>query len=474
MTIMSNVLKVSTPIPGYENNTRSNPVSTGDTNISNVTDVSKVTRTDGQSPNADYQENKFPFPGNSNFEGFAKNLRNMPTVTEMMTDLLFVQMGNMVQSGINEDFAEEISAFLQMIKVSEGDLQSFMKNQVQSDAKFQGPFFELLRKAMSQTNSKDLINGILDFCKKYNDFTSNRHVLNLIFTDITNISKFMPSRFGESLAEIANALDQNAAQGDVEKNNQVLKKEIIPYLSKYIKGTNDFGKVRDLITSLTLNIARYENGSKEGFFGAFQGLMGYNMIKEKFGDIDADQLIQILMELDAKKAENNPLQDKFVSLLENGIKGDAGYENIDTFRGILSSVLINESVYMPLLHVMLPLNVDGNMMFSEVWIDPDDKSGGGKSEDGKREKCLVKFDIKEVGFFDLVIVHDNGKVDLQIFCPEKIMEVEKGIYTSLTEIIAQNGLSVRSVSVKRGQKPVLLSEVFPKIYERKNAINVRI
>jgi len=471
---MSNILKVTTPIPGYENSTRNNPISTGDANIANVTDISKVTKADSQSSNADYQDNRFPFPGNSNFEGFAKSLKNFPTVTEMMTDLLFVQMKNMVSSGINENFAEEISAFLQMITISEGELQSFMENQIQSSAKFQGPFFELLRKAMNQTSSKDVTRGILEFCKKYNDFTSNRHVLNSILIDITNIEKFIPARFGENLMEIFGKLDQNAEQGDVGKNIQILKKEIIPYLSNYVKGTNDFGKVRDLITSLTLNIARYENGSKEGFLDAFQGIMGYNVIKQKFGDVGVDQLVQFLMDVDAKKAEMNPLQEKFISLLENGVKGEAGYEHIDTFRGILSSILINESVYMPLLHVMLPLNIAGDMMFSEVWIDPDDKSGGGSKEGEKKEKFLIKFDIKEVGFFDLVIAHDNGKVDLQIFCPEKIMEEEKGIYASLSEIVLQNGLSVRSLSVKRGQKAVSLSEVFPKIYERKNAINVRI
>lgn len=471
---MSNVLKVSTPLSGYENTTKSNPISTTDANIKNVNDVNKVTRPDGQSANADYGENQLLLPHNSNFDGFIKALKGNLFATDAMTDLIFVQMENLVRSGINENFAQEISDFLEMIKMSEDELHDFIKNQTQSSAKFQGAFFGMLRKALMETNSSNLIFRILDFTKKYNDFTSNRHVLNEIFSNLTNITQYMPSSFSEKLLDIMGKMNLNSENDNLSKNMEVLKKEIMPFLSEYVKLTNDFGKVRDLITALTLNIARYENGSKEGFVGAFKELLGYNTIKEKLGNGDADKLIDILLQAEEKKAETSPLEEKLISILQKGIKGEAGYENIDNFKNILTSTLLNESVYMPLLHVMLPVNINGNLMFSELWIDPDDKSEGETQDGKKKEKFLIKFDIKDVGFFDLVILHDNGSVDLQIFCPEKLMGMEKVIQSGLLGIIEKNGMSVKSLSVKKGKEPVTISEVFPKIYERKNAINVRI
>lgn len=471
---MSNVLKVSTPLSGYENTTKGNPISTTDANIKNVNDVTKVTRPDGQSSNADYGENQLLLPHNSNFDGFIKALKGNLFATNEMTDILFVQMENLVSSGINEDFAQEISQFLEMIKMSEDELHGFVKNQMQSSAKFQGPFFGMLRKSLMETNSSNLIFRILDFTKKYNDFTSNRHVFNEIFSNLTNITQYMPSSFSQKLLSIMEKLDLNATNDNLSANTEVLKKDIIPFLSEYVKITNDFGKVRDLITSLTLNIARYENGSKEGFIGAFKELLGYNTIKEKLGNGDADKLIDILVQTEEKKAQVNPLQEKLISILQKGVKGEAGYENIDNFKNILTSTLLNESVYMPLLHVMLPVNINGNMMFSEVWVDPDDKSEGEAQDGKKKEKFLIKFDIKDVGFFDLVILHNNGNVDLQIFCPDKLMGMEKAIQAGLSGIIEKNGMSVKSLSVKKGKEPITISEVFPKIYERKNAINVRI
>ena len=471
---MSNVLKASTPLSGYENTAKGNPISTTDTNIKNVNDVTKVTRTDGQSSNADYGENQLLLPHNSNFDGFIKAIKSNLYTSNLMTDLIFTQMENLVRSGINENFAAEISQFLEMIKMSEDELHVLLKNQMQSSAKFQGPFFGMLRKALTETNSSTLVSRILDFTKKYNDFTSNGHVLNEISNNLNNITQYMPASFSQQLLSLVEKLNFNAENADLSANAEVLKKDIIPFLAEYTKLTNDFGKARDLITALTLNIARYENGSKEGFIGAFKELLGYNTIKEKFGNGDADKLIDILMQSDANKTSTNPLEEKLITILQKGIRGEAGYENIDNFKNIITATLLNESVYMPLLHVMLPVNINGNMMFSELWVDPDDQSQGQAKDGKKKEKLLIKFDIKDVGFFDLVILHDNGDVDLQIFCPEKLMGMEKAIQTGISVIIAQNGMSVKSLAVKKGTEPIAISEVFSKILERKNAINVRI
>ncbi|MFV0313969.1 MAG: hypothetical protein ACK5I7_02580 [Anaerotignum sp.] len=464
---MSNILKVTTPVPGYENTSRTNPISPNDQNLNNITDLNKVTRADGKSTNTDYQYQ------NSNYDGFLKVLKQSPSTTQLMSDLMFVSMGNLVNSGINENFAQEISQFLEMIKLSEGDLQGLFKSQMADATKFSGAFFDFLRSALSESNSVDLNGRILDLLKKYNDFTANTHVLNNIFIDLSNMLKNMPKSYAEQLLEIVNKLDENAKLGDVSKNLELLKKEVIPYLSNYIKTTNDFGRVRDLISSLTFNIARYENGNKNGFVDAFQEIMNYNIIKDKLGNISAEKFADVLMQKFSDDFAGNEFNNRLINILERGIRGEAGYENIDAFKGILSSMLLNESVYVPLLHIMLPLNLDGKLMFSELWIDPDDGDGA-EGADERKTKLLIKFDIKDVGFFDLILMHKKGKVDMQLFCPEKILAIEKGIKAGITDILGRNGLSVGSISVDKSKVPISISDVFPKIYERKNTVNVKI
>ncbi|WP_352400312.1 hypothetical protein [Anaerotignum sp.] len=470
---MSNIMKVSTPVSGYENTSRTNPITTNDPNINNVTNLNKVTRPDSKSANTDYQQNNFVQYQNSNYEGFLKILKGMPSTTELMADLMFTRMANLVNSGINENFAQEISRFLEMIQLTSEELQSHMKDQCNKATKFGGGFFDILRNVLSETNSTDLQMRILDLLKKYNDFTANHHILNSILIDLSNLSKNLPKSYSDQLLALTAKLDKNTKTGDTSENLEILKKEIIPYLSKYIKYTNDFGRVRDFISSLTQNIARYENADKNGFIDAFEGLMNYNVIKDKLGNINPETFANILAQMNSEESGKSEFNQKLIHLLERGIRGEAGFENIDVFKSVLSSMLLNESVYVPLLHVMLPLNLDGNMLFSELWIDPDD--GEGKSEENERStKILIKFDMKDIGFFDLIIMHKKGKIDLQLFCPEKILALDKGIRAGLTDIMVRNGFSVGSISVDKGKAPLSISEVFPKIYERKNTVNVKI
>lgn len=38
-------------------------------------------------------------------------------------------------------------------------------------------------------------------------------------------------------------------------------------------------------------------------------------------------------------------------------------------------MLANESVYMPVMHAMLPMIISGVPVFSEIWVDPNEESG---------------------------------------------------------------------------------------------------
>ena len=55
-----------------------------------------------------------------------------------------------------------------------------------------------------------------------------------------------------------------------------------------------------------------------------------------------------------------------LSLIDNGMKGKLGYENIPQYQSILNNMLLNESVYMPLIHSFLPAKFMEKTFMSEV------------------------------------------------------------------------------------------------------------
>lgn len=486
---MADILKVTTPSAGYDTTTKTNPITTNDKNIHNIIDPSKVTRPDGKTggTTAENQDNKFSLTYESNFDKFVQTLKSSQSLTQMLSELLFTRMGVVVSSGISENFAQEISQFMDMLKMSESELLNFLKNQSDSSVRFKGAFFNVMRQIFEETNSIDLKTNILDFLRKYNDMASGGHIMKNIMQNLQSILQSIPKGYRASLEQLINQMslqqETNAdgktvftGGGNFEKNSALLKNGILPYLSSYISKTHDLGRARDIITLLTLNIARYENTGKDNFMQSFESLLRYQSIRDKLGSIDSKQIEDILNNTQFEKAGmRNSLMDKLASIIEKGITGEGTYETKAVFQNIMTSLLINESVYMPLLHMMIPADIDGKLLFSEIWVDPDNESDA--QSDTEKERCIkifIKFDIKDVGFFDLIVVSQKGIVDMQLYYPEKLVSIEREMKSGIQNIIERNGFSFRNFLFEKSIQPKSLSEVFPKIYERKNAINVRI
>lgn len=527
---MSEILKVSTPTVGQENLNKLKPdiQKPPDMNTA-IIDPSKVVKTNSQNI---YKEPDGTFSPNfdSNYEKFVELLRTTPSLTESMTELIFMKLGHMVNSGLSEDFVNEISKFFTFMKMSEGDLKTFFKDQASTSVKFGGPFFDLLRQVLRNTDSKDLKSNILEFLRRYDNVTSSDHILNNIFGNLENISRSIPKRYSDQLEDLVQKLMLNSqnsnldsdfvddvinaaknalglqfdedgnlfdrdgnpidkqtlakellAKGDsrdsVLQNVQILKDEIIPFLSKYVGATKDFGSSRDIMSLLMLNISRYEHSNKDSFTAVLSSLVKNPEIASRLPDIDVQTLEKILLATKMQNMNTNQM-DALLSILRMGIEGDAGYDNRSVFENILKAILLNESVYMPLLHVTIPADVNGMLFFSEAWIDPDyedyEEESSNKNSDEKASKMFIKFDIKDVGFFEVIILEKENVVDIQLYYPDRLHEFNQTIKGGIEDILLRNGLECGSLIVDRCVSPKPISEVFKKIMERKNAINVTI
>jgi len=87
---------------------------------------------------------------------------------------------------------------------------------------------------------------------------------------------------------------------------------------------------------------------------------------------------------------------------------------------------------------------------------------------------LIKFDLKDVGFFDMMMYYEKGKMDMLIHYPEELAGHEGDIRDNIRKIMSKNHLEVEYLGVEQGQVPIKVSAAFPKIFERRNAVNVTI
>ena len=157
------------------------------------------------------------------------------------------------------------------------------------------------------------------------------------------------------------------------------------------------------------------------------------------------------------------------------LRGEGNAEVQQIFRQLVAAMLVNESVYMPVNHMLIPMEIDGKRLFSELWGDADAENK--KNGKGSGERCmrfLFKIDVQSLGLFDIILTSREREVELLVACPESVANFSQEIETILSQILTRNDLVPAGVSVRKMDRPVTLTEVFPKIFEGKNSINVKV
>ena len=472
---MANILRVTTPPTGYENNVRNNTQNQPDKmQIQNPVDPNRVVRPDNRSDANSQSGAQLSASYDSNFGAFVQLLRDTPELSDTMSKLMFGGMANLVEAGIGADTAEDISTFFQLLKMTDAELVEFLKNQLSGSVRFQGPFFALMREALNNAPTVEQRAAILAFLKRYSDMSSGKHLMENMKDLLSDIKKYMFHEQRELLDQLTQGLGHKGPQ-DTAQNTARLQQDIIPFLAKYIAQTRNMGSLRDLVAQLTYNAARYENGDLDQLISDFKNLLKFPSFQKTFEGMDEEQLRELLMRMNFDKAAGKcAWADKFLSIVESGIRGDAGLENRQVFENVVNALLLNESVYMPVLHLMLPIELNGQLMFSEMWIDPDEDGDASSDPKERTAKLLIKFDIKDVGFFDLLMVYEKENISMRLFYPEHLSTFESDIKKGMGEILERNGLNCEYLGVEQAKGSIPVSAVFPKIFERKNSVNVTI
>lgn len=478
---MPDLLGATNPVPSYEAPSVriTPPTPGGDQNIQNVVDPNRVVRPDGQegqqgSGNA---SNSFNTRFESNFMTFVQRLRDAHDLPEAFITVLQGQQLE-VSSGIRSGFAQEMAEFLEFIRMDESELLSFLHSQALSGSRFSGALFQMLRNAYSGSASELIKNDILLFARRFSDYTSSAHIEDNLIRLTGDMADALPGKWSAELTQILSQLENSISAGDREGSLKLLREQVFTLVSRYVSMTHDHGLARNLLSAMTLDVARYENGSEAGLLQSFRHLASAGALPEELSRLPDSELLRLLRETEfSKSSQNNAFADRMASLTHRALQGEHGVKMQDAFHHIMNAILINESVYMPLQHTMLPLNWNGNLMFAEMWVDPDAERGRqnrGEEDGGSVQRILIKMDVQSVGSFDVLIQNRSEGVSMLVTCPRAVAELSPQVTRSLRDILTRNGLNVEQVQIAEQHRPLTVSEVFPKLFERIRGVNVKI
>ena len=480
---MPDLLGVTNPVPGRENtninrnipltqtNTQNNP------NIQNVPDLNRVVHADGKTDRQDngalnaHQRVRY----DSNYETFVQRLRESPNLAESLSRLFGGREGTVVLSGMSEGIAQEMSQVMQMMHMDPEQLLAFLKGQLKNGSRLGGPLFALLRGAYANAASASVQEDILQFIKAYMDHSSSAHIEKNMLRAMRGMADSMPASWAQALRDMLEEMEGDMAEGDRQAVLQLLRQKVFPHMGDYVGRTHDLGTPRELLSRLMLDMARYENGSLDNLLDSFRRLVSYGTLRDQLGGLTDEMLLQLLQENAFDPNDpSNLFADYLTSAAARAISGEGDANIQSIFRQLVVAMLINESVYMPVNHFILPLEWNGKFLFSELWVDPD---AGQADENGRKRRCtklLFKIDVQPLGAFDVLMVSVDKEVGMNIFCPEKVLPFSGQIEQTLGQILERNGLKNGGVSVRKMQRPLTLTEVFPQIFERKNSVNVKV
>ena len=444
---MANLMGVTNPVPGYDgpNNTRVQPtaIRPGDTSIQNIPDPTRVgrpdARTDQNGANDALLSDGLRY--DSNLQMFLQALRESPDLAAEFTKMVSWLNVMAATPGLTEGVATEMKAFLQMLHMDAQGLHELFSTQMKAGNRFAGPLMSLLRQTFQSTNSPAIRQDILLFLKRYSDFSSSDHIGRTMNQLLRQLPDYMPKSWGEALANYSARLQLGLQAGDRQGNLKLLQGEVIPHLADYVERTHDMGTARTLISMLILNVTRYENGDEESMLQAFRQLSRCGESLAGLNQLDDKALLKLLRENDfTKAARADAFSERLASLASRALRGDGGTDLRETFTEIVRAMLINESVYMPLRHGLIPLLWQDRVMYSEYWVDPDAENESGRREEDGKIQFLFKMDIQGLGFVEMV----PGKGSF-VASKEEASEKEITRWFAENEVEVMDVIQVRSV-----------------------------
>ena len=479
---MANILQVTNPNINTDNRNVPNPMDpkyNGDHAVRNQADPTRVVRADGregdQTGNTAQNDVFSVINYESNYGAFIKGLGESQDLAGALERLLFSDLSILQEAGRTE-IGALVDQFLMSLRMdSPEELLNFLQGQQELQARFSGDFFNRLRSLLMQNPSDSFKEAALAFLKGYNNYASGTHLLQQMRSLTGDIEQLMLRSFREEFRELANTMNWNAQNGDTAANTGVLNGRLIPFLSNYISRTHDYGAVRDATMLLIFNAVRYQNGEGEKLSQLLDRMMEDRDFAKLFGQ-DSQAIEKLLARGADEAAAQKPMMadfaDSLAKLLLRGANGQAGLENVQQFYTIMNGMLMNESVYMPLLHFLIPFQFEGNNVVSEMWVDPDARKDS--EEEGRKIKLFLKFDIQSLGKFELILTLQDRESKMQLFVPTHLVKQDKKIQGDVADILKKNGIRLGQISILGRVRDRKVTEVFPEIREKETTINVRI
>lgn len=286
----------------------------------------------------------------------------------------------------------------------------------------------------------------------------------------------------ESVADFSEYI--NALHGGEQDKLSVVESmftELIPdeQLSSLL--SEEFGNVssmQELVDFMNAFLETMPEGPlRESLFDALEESVDILARDDPFPETQ-EQEVQAQRSAQSAQTAQTPQKHSSIQALTDFVSKNINHpalKSIDSFNAsnLLQSMINAPGVMTPLAHFILPLQIENTRAFGELWVDNDDdstpKSGGGT----KRYHLFLTFDVDNLGRFEADIYAGESSVDISLLHPPAFTKRIDGVINRVNRIAAGAGYSVNRFETGVLKAPHNLTQVFPKLIERRAGLNVQ-
>ena len=150
-------------------------------------------------------------------------------------------------------------------------------------------------------------------------------------------------------------------------------------------------------------------------------------------------------------------------------------KSIDSFNAsnLLQSMINAPGVMTPLAHYILPIQIENTHAFGELWVDNNDESGATGTAPGVHHHLFLTFDVDTYGRFEVDVYANEKTVRLSLLHPTSFTKNVDQIIEKVNRIAAGTKYSISDFSTGILKEPHNLTQIFPKLQERRAGLNVK-
>lgn len=402
-------------------------------------------------------------------------------------------------------------SFLDRVFVKPEEMLGVLLTREKGATMFSGEFFDSLRMLAKLEGQPKLRAAVVSILKYFDCYVNQDNSLQSITNQSRNLARRLSGTEAQTLQEKIDILSQmiklnrmakqnlsNADQNsgidlnrvirfDRENQAQIktyLKNDIIPELGRIAKRHQGSEKIYNQVMSIVHNIVRYDKADPRMLEEAVFQLGDDLKPLTKLSDADITEMKKLVFDHAMQEQElgdRQGMERKFglesdkadmAALLSKALDRSGPSKISSIAQNLLLNLVQSESPMAPMMHFTIPFRYMDENTYGEFFVDKDCKERKGEATSAKNIFFTIRSD--RFGNFEVDLLARDNKIDLDIRCPDLLVNPLKETRLKWKEIIEDQGFRLSNYQVGVYQEGQTIAQRFPKLAIKKVGIDVKV